>query len=160
MKYSRLLWPIAWFILPLSFGLTLTLTALSNQRVLFQFDWDGTRRSLYEGLVGVLLFGIPVEFVLSLILSGLTWVVLRRPFRFWRPFTFCMSALASVPLLVLLWQCWKWYGDDDGFPIPVTPYPVDITVVLFFGLPLLWTLSLMFFSITTRSDSRPMLETH
>ncbi|BCM91466.1 hypothetical protein IAD21_03339 [Abditibacteriota bacterium] len=155
MKCSRVLWLVGVLILPLSFGLFLTLAALNDQRVRFQFDWDGTRRSLDEGLIIALIFGIPFEFGLSLILTSLTWIVWVRPGRFWRPFVFCTSSLGTSALLFFLRQYWHY--NDIAFH-PLKAYPVDVKNVLFFGIPLLWTLSLLFFSITTRSTPHPILE--
>lgn len=147
MKTPRVLWLVGLLALPVSFALLLTIAAKSDPRVWVQFDLDGTRRDMDEGFVFALILGTPFEFVLSLILSGLTWIVVERPIRFWRPVTFCLSAAGSGVLLLSLSKYWLY---EDMALAPTKAYPVYVAAVVFFGLPLLWTLALVFFTVVVR----------
>ena len=156
MKYPRVPWVAGLLALPVSFALILTIAAWSDPRVWIQFDWNGTRHDMDQLFRLYLILGVPFEFGASLILSALTWVVVKRPIRFWRPFVFCFSTLGFSGLAFHLWHSWRYVDKATsvmrGFSL-VVGYPVAIPVMLLLGLPLLWSLLLMFFTITMRSET-------
>lgn len=152
-RFARNFWWLGALLMPLLFNLLLIAAARLIPSVFYQFDIDGTRRDLDEGFkIG--LFSANIGFLVVTGLSSLlAYFTLNQPCHARRFKTFLLAFVGLVFWGALLFALHRFQPNPDADPTLAPAFPIDVTRALFFGLPFLWSLSLIYIALTHSGES-------
>ncbi len=151
-RFARNFWWLGALAMPLVFNLLLLGGALLFPTIRWQFDIDGTRRDLGEGLKFALFTGNLGFLLVTFFSSLIAFFTLNKPCHARR---FKIWLLAVVGILfwgALLGTLWRFQPGLDADPTFAPAFSIDVLHVLFFGLPFLWSLALIFIALRWQEE--------
>ncbi len=147
-RFARNFWWLGALLMPLLFNLLLIGAARLAPSVFYQFSIDGTRRDLGEGFKLALFTGNVGFLTVTFLSSLLAYFTLNKPCHA-RRFKIWLLALVGILFWgALLITLARFQPNPDADPTLAPAFPIDIIHVLFCGLPLLWSLALIYIALT------------